>query len=274
VEGSYSSPGVGGMIARSLGRIRGELEVFLLLSLLLAVSATLIGWPMLTETARLQSVPPGDNAAVLGALGNFLPLALGLMAAMLVVYATLYVAWIRTGLLGRSHAFESGFLKRLGMVLWRTVALFGYGFLAAIGIVIVSSVLQAMAGILGGENGSGIVQLFTILAVIACFVPITLAYYLAVVGTALDERMPIHRAFKALQGLWWPVIGASLIGFMVLIVPSIATSLATGMQSGEPNLVWTGVSNLIGSFANLYLITLAMTAWEAIAARGDSFEKD
>lgn len=274
MEGSYSSPGVGGVVARSLSRIRGELEVFLLLSLLLAVSATVIGWPMLKESARLQSIPPGDTAAILGALGNFLPLALGLMVVMLVVYATLYVAWIRTGLLGRRHAFDSGLLKRIGMVLWRTVALFGYSLLVGIGIVVLSFVLQAVAGILGGENGGGIVQLIIMIAAIAGFVPLTLSYYFAVVGAALDERMAIHQGFKALRSLWWPMIGASLIGFLLLAVPSIAASLASGMQSGEPNLIWTGLSNLLGSLANLYLITLAMTAWEAGASRGDALEGD
>lgn len=274
MEGPEPRLGVVAFVTRSLGRIRSEFEVFLLLSLLWAVIATILGWPLLKELAKLQTVTPGDNAAVLAILGNVLPLALGLGAIALVAYSGLYVAWVRIGMIGRNHAFESGFLRRIGMVLWRTVAFFGYGILVGIGIVIVSFILSAVAGVAAGESGGTLAEALTSLILIVALVPLSLAYFFSVVGAALDRRMPIHRAFKSLQGLWRPVIGASILGYLIFTLPSIVTSLSSGAAVGEPNLLWTSVSNLLGALANLYLITVAMTAWQEAERRGKIDEGD
>jgi len=265
MEGPYSSPGVRGFIARTLASIRGELEIYLLLCLLLAVLGTAVAWPLLQEFAKIEPMAPGQTEAALAAIGEVVPLALLTGAVMLVVYAGIYLVWIRTVMVGRGHALTSGFLRRLGMVIWRTVSFFGYCVLVLLGLGVVSFVLGTLVGVMGG--GTDIVSPVLTIAAMVILIPISLAFYVAVVGSAVDRRMPIFQALKALRGFWGPLIASALIGYIVLVLPSGVMSLAGNLGSEEPNLILTGVSNLFGALANLYLFAVAMTAFREIESR-------
>jgi len=273
MTGPYESPRMLNVLGRSIARLRGELEVYMLLALFSAVISTAVTWFLMDDYVRLQQMGQQGEPAWAPVLGIVLK-AFAIGVVSMVVYAGIYVVWIRSAMLGRDQALGTGFPRRVGFVLWRTISLAGYVFLVALGFVVINAVLTTVIGVTAGrESAAGeAAGLVLLLATMACMIPIALAYYVAVVGSALDERLPIIQALKEMRGLWRPVIGAFLVGLAVYIAVALTSSAMTMTSEAEPAapaLAVLVLSNLLGALVNLYIFSVAMTALEEIRRKRD-----
>jgi len=270
VNGTDDRPGLGQFLRGTIGKLRANLEVYILLSLLWAVVATGAAWPFLGDLAQLQQLGPQQQEQLAEIVSRIALPGIGLVAVSLLIYGAIYVVWVRTAALGRGYALDAGFARRYALVLWRTIALMGYGLLIFIGAILLSLLLGTVAGIVsGGETGgiASLLNMLLMLAVLAAGIPVYLAYSLAVVSSACDRSRSIIESLKSLQGLWWGYITTAFAGYLVFVLIGAGISAVFG---GEALTVSSlAVSNLFNALAVLFVFAAGATAFEAVEADGD-----
>lgn len=272
MNGTDHPPGLGDFFRATVGKIRGNLEIFLLVSLLWAVVATATAWPFLEELNQIQQLAQQQNQEEIGAIFSRIAApALGLGLLSLLVYSGIYVVWVRAAAFGRAHALAAGFARRYGLVLWRSIALVGYGLLILIGAMLLALLLTTVFGVVaGGGAGAGAVNALVMLAVLAAGIPVYLAYSFAVAASACDRPHAIIESLKALQGLWWPYIAAALTGYLVFALSGAGAATLTGSGESALTVGSIAVSNLFNGLAVHYVFAAGATAFEAVRAGDDA----
>ncbi|RMF17233.1 MAG: hypothetical protein D6757_01575 [Alphaproteobacteria bacterium] len=196
-------PTAGDLLRGAFARISRESQIFLVLVGLYAVANILLYLPLLEPLRAIrEATGGGDPAAIQEAgkrlLGPFLILIIGAIIAF-GFFATL---WGRAAALGRPAAGDGLFGRALA-VMWRTVAFIGWAILLGVPLFLFVILFQAVLGLVGinvqAAGGKLIMQVIVAIIAILLYLPLSSAFQLAVVETAIEGRTPIHLAFQAMM---------------------------------------------------------------------------
>lgn len=187
------------------------------------------------------SIQTKDPQVMLGILGTFIVVYLGVIAVALVIGAIFNCALFRAAYRAPNEGL--GYL-RFGGDEWRQVGLSLLLFLLVLGIylavIIVFVVLAGVAGVAGGKSGGALAGVVMVLLAIALLIGlfwVMVRMSLCMVQTFDTRRINVFGSWALTKGNFWMLFGGYLVaGVMAILVSLLASIIITvivGLATGD-----------------------------------------
>ncbi len=258
------TPTVDGLLSAMWARLRAEAQV----ALPLVALGVLVQYLLFRDLAGplAQIMAAGEMQDPEAIREQVLPLLRPLMVRNLIgglVWLLVVTVWAHVLVHGRQLAAGRMAVTFLH-VLWRSIAMLGWGLLLAIPLAAFSLLLMGLFALVGVKLSAMQTNILWSGIAVVFYAPLFATYLLAVVETAARGRTPIHRAFDALGRARIPYFLASLL---LTIGVGVLSGLAT-MVLGKGTM--PAIANMVVSAA-LYGIWLMAAL--ALAAAGRPFTR-
>ncbi len=193
------TPTVGGLLADTWARLQRDAQVALLLIALLVIAQYLLFRDLAGPFARMME-EVGQMQDPQAMRMRMLPLLRPWIIHNLVlslIWLLAMTVWAHVLTHGRQLA-----ASRMGVtflqLLWRSIAMVGWGFLLGIPLAAFYLLVMGVLGFTGVKLSMMQMNLFMMGLAVVVYLPLFATYLLAVVETAARGRTPIHQAFDAL----------------------------------------------------------------------------
>ena len=134
-----------------------------------------------------------------------------------------------------------------------------FGLASAVGFIVIGMIIGA--GAASGQAFLFLVALLLGLALVAGLVWMAVRLSLAVPMTLDQGRVIIFESFKATRGQLWPLLGMSVIVFIMTMVVSLLGSIVA-----MPITLMTGGLNSLAAFDGVSAVEMLQQSWVAIVS--------
>lgn len=245
---------------------------------------------------QTQSGATADPTAVLNAYSEVAPAYAILMPIALIVNALMQCAVYRSVIRPQDRGF--GFLKLSGDELRVLAVQIAISLLLGVGVFVGLLLATAVgAGVAAASQPVGVLVGAALLAAVICaFTFVAVRLSLAPVMTFAERDFRVFESWTATRGLFWPLLGAYLLAFvmglLVTILVSIVSAMATfavaaatgtaqtaAQGNFDPALltsppVITGVlfQGVISALFSIILLAPAAAVWMRLRGQGRAFD--
>lgn len=222
------------------------------------VGGSVIG--LMSAAKDLETSGASSPEAFMPVLASYMSVLAIVLPVSLIASAMIYAAVSRAVLRPVESAF--GYL-RLGMDEVRVLVV---SIVLSLVFLVLGCVVFGIVGIVAGltvSSGMPALWLLVVLLVFAAtalFIWLAVRLCLAIPITMAEQRIAIFDSFAVTKGRFWPLLGMSLLAFVMSIVVSLLGSLVA-----MPAQLATGGLQSLSELEGESLQVIIQTAWPAIA---------